>query len=172
MSPFGSGSRAPMAGSFPKVGLEGRGINQLPTHHFHHVMLGGWGWAKATLWETGPQSRLKSCTGRLPMDQAFPLGGVSLAGGLPKSTPPWILGMRDRLWEMGHCLIWFPQRVSGQGQEAGQGSGREGTSSSPPRVKEVGGHRFMQQLLPLLAGLFQRPSPRLCPPWQAQREHR
>ena len=74
-----------MAGSFPKVGLEGRGINQLPTHHFHHVMLGGWGWAKATLWETGPQSRLKSCTGRLPMDQAFPLGGCPNSAGTLRS---------------------------------------------------------------------------------------
>ena len=85
-------------------------------------MLESWGWTKAILWERGPQRSLKSCTGRLPMDQAFPLAGVSLVGRLPKLTPPWILGMRDRLWEMGHCLIWFPQRVFGQGQEAGQGS--------------------------------------------------
>lgn len=108
------------------------------------------------------------------MDQAFPLAGVSLVGRLPKLTPPWILGMRDRLWEMGHCLIWFPQRVFGQDQEAGQGSRGEGTSSSscPPRVKEVGGHGFMRQLLPLPAGLLQGTSPRLRPPWQAQREHR
>lgn len=59
-----------------------------------------------------------------------------------------------------------PPEVFGQGQEAGQGSRGEGTSSGscPPRVKEVGGHGFMRQLLPLPAGLLQGPSPRLVLP--------